>query len=276
MILYPFHKLLLYLIAISNFDCAEFARNLKVYLPSIKFDYENPFDYITAYIQSRPIPTYMLQGKVDVAGFKMYCNKYHLNNLHGVFTHAEFEDLIFDTDIRRKIDAMSISPSFRVLDITREFAGINSTYIDVYLDCFANFADIANISSYIVKYIGDELEQKLLKKILATTSRQHLKLILGIKTIDLSPKSLIEDSLSISHLKTQIALLDNDDANLERWLKLQVTLADKLIRLGAGNKSDLDNLLETLRAVPDFTDPIIYTKEQLELESQNHRNKIDG
>lgn len=275
MIKYPFHKLLLYIVAISNFDRTEFVKNLKLYLPSIRFDYENPFDYIEKFIKQKPVPGCILKGKADITGFHLFCSKFQLHNLHGIFTHTEFEDIIFDSDIRRKIDAMSISPSFRKIDILREFPGVNSIYIETYLDCFSNFEQIDNLNSYIVKYIGDSLEQKLFKKILETSSRQHLKVMLGIKTIDLSPKSLIEDSLNISHLKTQTALLEDNDDNLERWLKIRVSIAEKLIKLGAGNKSDLDNLIEALNAEPDFKDPVIYTKEQLEIEFQNNQNKAE-
>lgn len=272
MIKYPFHKLLLYLVAISNFDRQEFVKNLKTYLPSIRFDYENPFDYVDKFLKLTPLPTCVLKGKADITGFHVFCSRFKLHNLHGIFTHADFEDIIFDTDIRRKIDAMSISPSFRKLDIVREFPGVNALYIETYLDCFSDFEKLENVNSFVVKYIGDSLEQKLFKKILETSSRQHLKVMLGIKTIDLSPKALIEDSLNISHLKTQTALLEDDDDNLERWLKMRVSIAEKLIKMGAGNKSDLDTLLEALKAEPDFKDPVIYTREQLEIEFQNNKD----
>ena len=46
MIIYPFNKLLFYFLLISKFHRVEFANLLNLYLPSVKFDFEDPFEYI--------------------------------------------------------------------------------------------------------------------------------------------------------------------------------------------------------------------------------------
>lgn len=267
MIKFPFHKLLLYLLAISKFDRPEFASLLNSYLPSVKFEFEDPFDYAEKHIKAIPIPACVYAGVDDINGWHIYSNRFKLTDLHAAFNKEQFEDIVFDTDIRRKIDAMSLSSTFRKVDIVREFSNIDAQYLGVYIDSFADFSKLENKNTYVARYVGDASEQKLLKKILETTSRSHLKVILGIKS-NLNPKDIIEEALDSANLKSKLALLDDDDEKLEKWLKLKVGFAEKLLKMGAGNKTDLDNLLEALNAEPDFSDPIIYTKEQLEIKFQ--------
>lgn len=276
MIKYPFHKLLYYLIAISKFDRISFVENLNLYLPSIIFDYEDVFDYTKDFLSKKPLPACVLKGNDDSSGFRLYNNIFGLNDLNAVFTCEDFEDLIFDSDLRRKIDAMALSPSFRKIDIIREFSTINQNYINIYLDCFANFNLIQNRNIYISKYIGDELEKKLYQKVLSTSSRSHLKVILGIKLPDISPKDVLAKSLNIASLKTDIALLSNNDIELERWIKLQVGFAEKLHKIDSGNKSDLDALIEALDCKPTFDEPKIYSKEELESVYQNSSNALES
>jgi DNA-binding phage protein len=262
---YPFHKLLLYLLAISKFDRAEFGNLLNSYLPSIKFEFEDPFDYSEKFVKSTPIPACVYKGIDDIHGWHIYSNRFKLEDLHAAFNKEQFEDIIFDPDIRRKIDAMSLSPIFRKVDIVREFQSIDTSYIGVYLDSFSDFTKIENKNSYVHRYIGDKSEKSLLEKVLKTSSRAHLQVILGMKS-SVDPKTLIDRAASISKMKTEDALTNDDDPKLQSWLKLQVSFAEKLIRMGAGNKSDLDNLIEALSAKPEFEDPVIYTRDQLEIQ----------
>lgn len=166
---------------------------------------------------------------------------------------------------------MSLSPIFRKIDIIREFQTIDTNYIEVYLDSFSDFTQIKNKNSYVSKYIGDKSEKSLFEKVLKITSRAHLQVILGMK-LNVDPKTLIDRAVSISKIKTEDAFINDDDVKLQSWLKLQVSFAEKLIRMGAGNKSDLDNLIEALSAKPEFEDPTIYTREQLEIQ---FRDKTD-
>ena len=127
-----------------------------------------------------------------------------------------------------------------------------------------HFAKINNLNSYIAKYINDPSDLSLFKKMLTVTSRMHLKALLGIR-ISSDPKSIIEKSLNVIDIKADLALAEDDDDKLKDWTKLRITIAEKLLKMGAGNKSDLDNLIEALSAEPNFEDPVIYTKEQLEI-----------
>lgn len=264
MIKYPFHKLLLYLLAISKFDRPEFASLLNSYLPFVKFEFEDPFDYMEKYIKTIPIPGSVFAGIDDLDAWRIYSDKFQLKDLHAAFNQESFEDIVFDTDIRLKMDAMSLCPAFRKIDIVREFSTIDPIYIGVYLDTFSDFAKIENRNTYIARYIADRNGQLLFKQMLETASRKHVKVLLGMKT-DIDPKQIIQDSLSESEYMSKQALtLQKDD--LKDWIKLKVGIAEKLIKMGAGNKSDLESLVEALSSNPSFEDPLIYTREQLEIE----------
>ena len=262
MIKFPFHKLLLYLTALSKFDRHRLSEKLDLYLPSVIFD-SHPIDYVKEYLEEKVVPACVYAGSADASAMRLYCQINQLGALHGVFTSDAFEDLIFDLELRRKVDAMVLSPAFRTADIMREFPKIDKTCLDVYTDCVANFASVSNKHSYLV-CIGDERERKLLTKMMTVTSRDTLRLVLGLRCADMSPVEIMNKSLSIAALKTDDALLNDDNQGLERWVKLQASLAERMHGMGVGTRTDLDELLTALKVEPTYCDPIIYTKEQLE------------
>jgi hypothetical protein len=268
---YPFHKLLLYLLAISKFDRVEFASLLESYLPYIGFDFEDPFDYAEKYIKTTPIPACVYAGVDDIHGWRIYSGKFKLEDLHAAFNQEQFEDIVFDTDIRRKIDAMSLSSVFRKSDIVKEFSRFDPQYIGIYLDSFSDFTKVPNKNSYVAEYVTDQSVQRILKKTLDTTSRSKLKAILGIAT-EIDPKELIHRAVEITKRRLEDAD-ENDQADLQSWIKMQISFSEKLLKMGAGNKTDLDNLLQELKAAPKFKDPTIYTKDQLEIIYQESLNK---
>lgn len=272
MIKYPFHKLLLYLLAISKFDRVEFASLLESYLPCISFDFEDPFDYAEKHIKATPIPACIYAGVDDIHGWRIYSGKFKLEDLHAAFTQEQFEDIVFDTDVRNKIDAMSISPVFRNMDIVREFSRFDPQYIKIYLDTFSDFTKVPNKNSYVAQYITDDYTQKIFKTVLNTKSRMHLKALLGMKA-ELNPKEMIEEACQETLIQKKQAIADKDLDRQERWTKLNVSLSEKLLKLGAGNKTDLDNLMDALKATPNFKDPVVYTKDQLEIIYQESLNK---
>lgn len=261
---YPFQKLLIYLIVISCFDRRKFAKLLNKYLPSIVFRSEDPFDFINTLLQNSPIPKPILTGTYNSEAFNIFLKQQKLVNLHAIFDKSDFLDLIFDSDSVRKLQAMSLSDVFNILDIHNEFSGFNTLYLDTFLDCYASWGEIPNKHTFISTYIGDKQEQNLFLRILENTSRKYLKLILNIKISDASPLELMNNALNVVSMKMQDALISEDNAALERWLKLQCSISERLHKLGAGNKSDLDDLVEALRAVPTWEDPKIYSRQELE------------
>jgi hypothetical protein len=264
LIKYPFQKLLYYFAAISKCDKGTFGDLLEMYLPSVQFNFEDPFEYIKSELVKEPIPKGILLGSYTDSDFRYFLSKFNLTGLHSVFNDDNFQDILFDTDTRRKIDGMCLSSVFRKSDIMREFNNYNIIYIDSYTECISNYKQILYKESFIDNYIGDVNEKNLLKQVLKNTSRNKLKVLLGITISDIVPKKLIDNALQIISIKVNDALLAEDNVQLNNWLKFQVNVSEKLIKLGAGSKTDLDTLIDTLNAKIDFDEPVIYTKEQLE------------
>jgi hypothetical protein len=250
--------------AISKFDRQRYADNLELYLPTNTFD-NNLYDEIRDFIIQIPIPGCIKSDSTHPSSMRLFCSIFKLTNLHSCFTNPDFEELIYDTDQRRKIDAMMISSVFRPIDVVREFPHINQLIIETYIDCIANFKQASSKHTYVAKYLGDELEKKLFTKILSISSRQHLKVLLGLKCVSLNPVEVLDKSLNIANLKTDIALMNDNDSELEKWLKLRVVIAERLHRMGAGTQTDLDRLIEALQVEATYQDPVIYRKEDLDL-----------
>ena len=238
-----------------------------MFLPSIAVNPDELFNYAASYISKQPLPRDLSVIDIDKSNLNIVLKQQRIINLHMAFSSSEFLDIIYDSDIRRKIDAMSISPLFRREEIYREFPNIQTMLIDTYIECFANFDYLKSKTSYVNRYIGDEEEKMLLIKVLETSSKKYLKLIIGLKGLETSPLELINRALNITTAKVETALIKNEDDKLDKYLRMQVMISEKLHKLGAGSKSDLEVLLETLRQVkPDYEDPRIYSKKELDEE----------
>ena len=249
---------------VCKFDEKKFVEALELYLPSIQFNDESPFVYINKLVSNGIVPRSILLGNYKQKDLELFCKQYFLMDLHAIIEDPDFQELIFDTDTRRKIDGMALSSVFRKIDIVREFMNINPLFIEVYLDCFSDYKSINSKSSFVENYIGDEDEKNMYRLVLKNTSRNYLQVVLNVKTKEVAPQTLITEALNVVALKMRSALLANDDLAIERWTKLQVSISEKLIKMGAGNKSDIDKFLDHLRAEPTFQDPVIYKKEDLD------------
>lgn len=235
-----------------------------MYLPSVQFNNEDPFDYIKSELSKEPIPKGILIGSYTDSDFRCFLSKFNLMGLHSVFNDDNFQDLMFDTDVRLKIDGMCLSSVFRKLDIVKEFNNYNTIYIDSYTECIANYKQVQYKESFIENYIGDNNEKNLLKQVLKNTSRNKLKVFLGVTISDEAPQKLIANAVQIIKIKVNEAMNAEDDVKLNNWLKFQVSVSEKLVRMGAGSKTDKEDLIDTLNKKIDFEEPIIYTKEQIE------------
>lgn len=260
---YPFQKLIIYLAVISKFDSTKFAELLNTYLPSIKFDDDSPMFFVAEQLRKVPTPATILNGTYDKPTLKLFLKQQNLTALHVNFENPEFLDIVFDSDLRHKIDGMEISPVFRRLDILNEFQTLSPIILDVYLDCFAQFSKVNNLGIYIDTHIGDENEQNLFKRLLSNTSKQFAKVLLDLKLDSNNPKQNIERCCNISNLKLQQAFLSDDSVQIEKWIKLTTAISEKLHKLGAGNRSDLQDLLDLLQQKKDFEEPHIFTVEEL-------------
>jgi hypothetical protein len=235
-----------------------------MYLPSIQFNNEDPLEYIKSELSKEPIPKGILLGSYTDSDFRCFLSKFNLIGLHSVFNDDNFQDLLFDTDARRKLDGMSLSSVFRKLDIIKEFINYNTIYIDSYTECISNYKQVLYKESFIENYIGDINEKNLLRQVLRNTSRNKLKVFLDITISDEPPQKSITNALQIIKIKVNEAMNAEDDIKLNNWLKFQVSVSEKLVRMGAGSKSDKDDLIDILNKKIDFEEPILYTKEQIE------------
>lgn len=254
----------MYLSTLAKFDSLKFAELRELYLPSIKFDFEDPLQYISQELFKKGVPATILNGTYDKQTFKLFLRQNDLNTLHLSFENQEFLDLVFDSDLRRKIDGMALSPVFRRIDIINEFQTISPILLDLYLDCFAQFKQINSLRVYVNTYIGDKIEMDLFDRIIQTTSRQFIRVLLDLKVSENNPKQNIERACNIINYKLQEALLTNDSNQIEKWIKLSTAVSEKLHRLGSGTKSDLQELLNLLQQDKDFEEPHIYTREELD------------
>lgn len=262
---FPFEKLLIYLAVLSRYDKKKFAEYLELYLPSVNFQNNIPLDYIKSKIFNLPLPCSIIDGTYSSDAFNIFLKQQKLLDLHSSFDDPAFQDIIFDSDIRLQIDGMSLSNVFHLPDIIKEFPNLNLIELKAYIDCFSDFYKMTvSKAAYVDTYIGDKLEQITLKKICNSSSRKFIRVLLNLKMDASSPQKIISDALNMSDFKVQEAFANDDSIALERWLKMKVVIAEKLHKIGAGSRSDLDELIEKLKFEKDYQDPIIYTKEQLD------------
>ena len=272
---FPFDKFLAYLAVISRYDREIFAESLELYLPSVNFNNENILDYARNLISLMPIPKSVIDGDYSTYTFNIFLRQQKLLDLHGAMNDPVFQDIIFDSDKRLQIDGMSLSSVFHFPDIVKEFSDFNESYLRAYTDCISNYHKMQyNKAAYIETYIGDKYEREILKKVLINISRKFLRILLKLNLQDLSPQKMISEALNIADFKTQEAFANADDIKLEKWIKMKVVIAEKLHKIGAGAKSDLDDLIEKLKLEAEYEDPVIYSKEELDsLYMQNKDNQ---
>ena len=238
------------------------------YLPGVVFNNEDPYLFIQDFLESQIIPRSILSGKASFDIRNIFLKQQRLVTLHSVFDKEDFCNILYDSDLRCKLDGMALTPIFRKIDIITEFEKYNPICIEAYLDCFANWKEVVNKNSFICNYIGDKHQRKLYENILKNNSRQYLRMALNIKLPDVSPLDIINHSLHIANFKMQNALLEDNSQELDRWIKLSVMISEKLQRIGAGSKRDVDELIEILQTEAIYEEPKIYSREELESKYQ--------
>ena len=244
----------------------EFDRSVEEYLPSIIFKDMDAYDIAFHTLALESIPKTLLTPGFSKKDFIFFLRKFGFENLDAAINQDDFKEFIFDTDIRRKIDAMSLSSVFRNADIYREFSTINPLYIDIYLKIFSNFTLVVNKYEYVNRYFGDKEERKLMNLIVKNTSKDYLRAVLDIQTKEVVPKKSIEHALNIVSLKLKSAVLSEDDAAIEKWSKLSVIYSEKLHKFGAGSRNDVQELLDALKQDASYIDPKQYSASELDEE----------
>ena len=260
---FPFQKLLVYIAVISRFDSQKFAELREQYLPSIKFDHIDPLYYVQLELNKVVVPATILNGKYDKQTFNLFLKQQNLVTLNLSWENSEFLVLVFDSDLRAKIDGMAMSPVFRRIDIIKEFPTISPSIIDTYLDCFAQYSKLDSINEYVEFFIGDTDLQSCYKQVLSTSSRQYGKVLLKLTSSEVIPQNVYKQAASLTNMMLSKALNSKDTKEMKDWLKLGLSVADRVHRIGAGTRGDINDLLETLQQEKDFDEPHQFTVEEL-------------
>lgn len=261
---YPFKKFLLYALVINKGVRRDFCKMIDSYLPSVIFNYEDIYDVTFAALNQMVVPRKVLLFNYNIYELQKFLKDNELTELHASFYCDEFVDFVFDSDLRRKVDGMRLNPVFREIDIYREFQEMNQIILKIYLNCFADFSNIEKKDIYVNKYIFDVDEKNLFNQVIKNTSKNFLKTILGLSVDDLSPKEEIKHCLNIIKLKLNTAILEDDLNAIERLTKLKVSISEKLIKIDAGSKSDLEDLKTLLKTEQQYENPKVFTKEELD------------
>lgn len=244
---------------------------LNEYFPFICFD--SPFAYVQDELNRIPnIPTSVIKGNYNKNSLHRFLKESSLANLHDLIERQQFQDLIYDVDLRRKVDGMAIS-GFRPMEIEIEvkqyIQDIDPVVIKTYLDCFADYSDMDfhDKKNFIIQSFEEPLEQKIMIKCIENKSKDMVRMFLGVNSRTMNPIELINKTAQIITLKTQEGLVENDEVKIQNYLKLSIKVADVLQKFGAGNEDAAKRLLEALSKKPEdvgISSPKPMSVEQLE------------
>ena len=252
----PFKKALLY-IAIAkcriDFDqpsLFEFMRYLNELFPFTCFD--SPYSLVKIeFDKLHNIPSSVAVGKYGNKSFCKFLVSSDLTNLHEVFDTPLFQDLLYDVDLRKKVEGMSIA-GFRYHEIEMEIKSvlpeIDPVAIKAYINCFSNFSDMSfdEKHQYIAHSIEDSSERKLMMKCLENKSRDAVRMFLGITSKVYTPIEIVNRAAQIIDCKTKESLIDGEDDKLNSCIKMSIRIADALHKFGSGNKNAVEDLLSAL------------------------------
>jgi hypothetical protein len=273
----PFRKALIYFAVVRcriDFEqpsLLSFMQALNEYFPFICFD--SPFAYVQDELNRIPnIPTSVIKGNYNKNSLHRFLKESSLTNLHDLIERQQFQDLMYDVDLRRKVDGMAIS-GFRPMEIELEIKqyiqDIDPVVIKTYLDCFADYSDMDYHAkrNFIIQSFEEPLEQKIMIKCIENKSKDMVRMFLGVNSRTMNPIELINKTAQIITLKTQEGLVENDEVKIQNYLKLSIKVADVLQKFGAGNEDAAKQLLAALSKKPEdvgVTSPKPMSVEQLE------------
>lgn len=238
----------------------EFLSILDEYFPAIHFD--TPISYIKERLDRIPnLPASIVTGKYNKIALTRFLKESGLMNLHDLFEKQQFQDLLYDIDLRKRIDGMSLS-GFRPLEIEQEIhehiQDINTVFTKTYLECFSDFRefDYAEKNSFIIHSYEDKHEQLTLLRCIATKSRDTVRTLLGVCTKNYNHIELINRIAQIAVMKTEEGLIEDNDIKLQAYLKLGIKVSESLHSFGVGNKDAADALLAALAKTPEDQDKL--------------------
>lgn len=273
----PCGKALLYLAIVQcriDFEqpsLIEFLQVLTTYFPFISLD--SPYTHVHDELDKLPnLPTSVVRGTYNKPALARFLKEAGLVTLHEVFDNPKFQDLLYDADLRMKIEGMAIA-GFRPLEIELEvkqtIQDIDINMVKTYLDCFVNYRDMNFIDkrNFIHSAFEEPKERLLLIRCLETKSKDWVRTYLSLSTKTYNHIEMVNSRAHLVTLKTQEALLAGDDMKLMSLVKIGLNIADSLHKFGVGNQDAAEQLLAALSKKPEdvgVVTPKPMTVEQLE------------
>lgn len=264
----PFRKSLIHIAVKHKLDgfvvLDKIFHNFQLYV----FD-DPPLVYVEAELNKMIVARSILTGKYDSKTYVSFLKKADLLTLQDVWDHETFQDLLYDSDLRRCVDIMSMC-GFKDLEIFNivkaKIPGIDEAEIMAYLDCFADYTGMSFIEkkNFVYNYVNDPSHQRVYLKCLENRSLDYIRSVLNITLKSVDPMAYATRAAHIISAQTTQAIVDGDHKNIIDFLNLNLKVADSLQKLGAGNTSAADELQAALSGNHPYTPNKTYTIEELE------------
>lgn len=246
----PFDKALIYVAVKHKLDSFIVLNELFRCFPIYVFD-NPPLSYVQKRLEEMIVPKSILSGKYDSRTLMSFWKKMELLELEEIWQDAAFEDLLYDSDLRRTIDIMAMC-GLRQTDMCvvakAKIATLTDQHIHVYVDAFASFGSMSFIEkkNFVYNYVNDPVHQRLYMKCLENRSIDYIKSVLNIATQTVDPTTLVNRAASIASIKLGEVLVNGDMREINESIKLQLRIAETLQKLGAGNQSAAEELAKIL------------------------------
>jgi hypothetical protein len=257
----PFGKALLYFAVVQcriDFEqpsFIEFLQSINEYFPFLNID--SPFTYVQDRLNTIPnIPATIMKGNYKKPALEKFIKEAGLVNLHDLIEKDQFKDLLYDTDLRRKIEGMAITgfrPIEIELEIKQRIQDIDIVTVKTYLDCFCDYStmDFIEKKNFINQTFEELSERKALLKCLDTKSRDAIRGYLSLSTKTYNHIEIVNKRAHEITLKIQEALIDGNEVQYLALSKLSLNIADALYKFGVGNDDAAKQLLDALAKKPE-------------------------
>ena len=233
----------------------EFMQSLNELFPFICFD--SPFAFVQDELNHiNNLPSSVIKGSYNKSSLQRFLKESSLMNLHDLIDREQLQDLLYDVDLRRKVDGMSIA-GFRYreieLEIKQVIPDIDPVIVKTYLDCFANYNNMTfdEKRNFIIQTFEDAYERKVLLKCLESKSQDKIRMYLNVNARAFNPIEMINKTAQIVTLKTQEGLIEEDEDKIRTYLKLSIKVAEAIRDFGVGNKDATEALLAALTKNPE-------------------------
>ena len=264
----PFDKTLLFIGVKYKLDAVTVLDELFRVFPLYVFD-RPPLEYVEKRLEAMIVSKAIIAGKYDLRTYVSFLKKAELMELSEAWDTPAFQDLLYDSDLRRAMDILAMC-AFRAEEITRiakdKYPDLEDIQVLTYLESFCDFRGMSFVDkkNFVYDHIIDPTAQQIYLRCLENRSAEYIRSVLNVSLKTIDPMSLATRSAHISMMKTTQHLASGDDQSLRNYLGINMKSAALLQSLGAGNQSAAEELKKVL-AGPSPTVPMkTYTLEELE------------